>query len=69
MTNHLWDYTEESLKKSRHGKVLLLERQINYGVYLHDKEKVALDEVKRLWHELKLEPKRRRLFEVLIWGK
>lgn len=66
---HVWDYDIKSLKKSKRGQLLLLERQINYGVYPSDKEKIKLSEVKRHWNELNIEPKRRRLLELLIWKK
>jgi len=66
---HVWDYDIKTLKKSKAGRLLLLERQINYGVYLSDKEKIKLSEVKKHWSELNIEPKRRRLLELLIWNK
>lgn len=69
MAYHVWDYDIKKLKKSKWGKLLLLERQINYGMYLPDKDKIKLSEVKKHWRELNLEPKRKRLFEFLIWGK
>lgn len=69
MAYHVWDYDIKELKKSKWGKLLLLERQINYGMYLQDKDKIKLSEVKKYWRELNLEPKRKRLFEFLIWGK
>lgn len=66
---HAWDYDLNKLKKSKWGKLLLLERQINYGMYISDKDKIKLSEVKKNWNKLNLEPKRKRLFELLIWGK
>lgn len=66
---HIWDYDIEELKKSESGRRLILERQINYGVYLSDKEKIKLSEVKKHWHELQIDPRRRRLLQLLIWGK
>jgi len=65
----IWDYDKKELEKSEQGRVLILERQINYGFYLSDKEKIKLSEVKRYWNKLNLEPSRRKLFELLIWGK
>lgn len=65
----VWDYDIKKLKKSKLGRLLLLERQINYGVYPSDKEKISLSQVKRNWQKLKIEPKRRRLFKLLIWEK
>jgi hypothetical protein len=66
---HVWDYNLNELKKSTQGRLLILERQINYGIYLSDKEKISLKDVKRNWHKLNIDPQRRRFFELLIWGK
>lgn len=65
----IWDYDIKQLKRSKMGQLLMLERQINYGIYTSDKEKINLQEVKKNWPNLNLEPKRKRLFELLIWGK
>lgn len=65
----IWDYDINELKKTKSGRLLILERQINYGIYPSDKEKISLKEVKNHWEELNIEPLRRRLFELLIWGK
>ncbi|MBI4035676.1 hypothetical protein HY383_01880 [Candidatus Daviesbacteria bacterium] len=65
----IWDYDINKLKKTKSGRLLILERQINYGIYPSDKEKIDLKEVKKHWHDLNLEPSRKRLFEFLIWGK
>lgn len=66
---YIWDYDVNKLKKSKQGRLLLLERQINYGIYMSDREKISLSEVKKHWQELNLEPQRKRLFELLIWGR
>jgi len=65
----LWDYDLEDLKKSKspRAKILLLERQINYGV--EEEEKINLANVKKYWDKLQLFPRKRRLFEYLIWKK
>jgi hypothetical protein len=67
----LWDYDLKEVKKSKseRAKILLLERQINYGV--DDGEKIRLADVKKYWDELDLFPLKRRLFEYLIrkWNK
>lgn len=63
----IWDYDIKELKKTKSGKRLILERQINYGVF--GKEKINLKEVKRNWSRLDIEPKRKRLMKLLIWGK
>lgn len=64
----VWDYDIDELKKTEQGRILLLERLINYGIYLKDKEKLNLKKVKKYWHQLKIEPRRRRLLRYLIWG-
>ena len=65
----IWDYNPEDLKKSQSGRLKILERMINYGIYPSDKEKIPLAEVKKNWEKLYLDPSRKRLFEFLIWGK
>lgn len=62
----VWDYDKKILQKSHKGKILLLERKINYGP---GKEKIKLSEVKKNWNKLQLFPLRKRLLELLIWGK
>lgn len=62
----VWDYDIEKLKKSKRGRILLLERMINYGP---GKERIKLSEVKEYWSQLNLNPLAQRLFELLIWGK
>jgi len=66
---HVWDYDIKELKKSEYGRRLLLERQINYGVYPSDKEKIKLLDVKKYWKKLNIDPNRRRLLRLLIWNK
>lgn len=63
----LWDYNENELKKSEKGRILLLERKINFGFYLSDKVKIKLSEVKKYWKKLNLDSSRRKLFELLLW--
>jgi len=65
----IWDYDISELKNTESGRVKILERMINYGVYPSDNEKISLKLVKKYWDKLELEPKRKRLFELLIWGK
>ncbi len=67
----IWDYDKKELEKTEEGRILILERMINYGAYPNDTEKIPLKEVKEHWEILKdrLEPRRRALFELLIWGK
>jgi hypothetical protein len=66
---YLWDYDKKELEKSEKGRMLTLERQINYGFYLTDKVKIKLSEVKKYWNKLNLEPSRRKLFKLLLWGE
>lgn len=62
-----WDYDVNELRKTEKGRILLLERMINYGP---DKdEKIKLSDVKKYWDKLELFPLRKRLLELLIWGK
>lgn len=63
---HLWDYREKDLKKTAWGQRLILERMINYGP---GRRKISLKEVKKNWNVLDIDPLRRRLFRLLIWGK
>ncbi|MBI2431147.1 MAG: hypothetical protein HYV39_03975 [Candidatus Levybacteria bacterium] len=69
MSSNLWDYDEKELQKTEKGRIFILERKINYGVYPSDKEKIKLSLVKKYWDKLQIEPLRRRLFELLLWGK
>lgn len=67
MKSYLWDYDYNELKKTKSGRLLILERMINYGP---DKgEKIDLSEVKKNWKNLHLDPLNKRLMELLIWGK
>jgi len=63
----VWDYNEEELKKTETGRILLLERSINYGP--KKGEKIALSLVKKYWDKINLFPNNKRLMELLIWGK
>jgi len=66
---HLWDYDKKTLQKTKGGRLLMLERMINYGFYLSDTTKIKLSEVKKYWSRLNLESSRRKLFKLLLWGK
>lgn len=63
----VWDYDENELKKTEKGRILLLERQINYGP--RKETKIKLTDVKKYWKQLHLLPRSRKLMELLIWGK
>ena len=64
---NIWDYDIKELRKTRSGRLLILERMINYGP---DKdEKISISEVKKDWDKLHLDPLKKRLMELLIWGK
>lgn len=63
----MWDYDINELRKSKWGRKLILERMINYGP--DEGEKIKLSEVKKNWNKLEIDPDRRRLFKLLIWGK
>lgn len=63
---YLWDYDEKELKKTEKGRIFILERMINYGP---GKKKIKLADVKKYWDKLHLFSLRKRLMELLIWGK
>lgn len=63
----VWDYNRKELEKTKQGKLLLLERMVNYGP--KKGEKISLKKVKKYWNKLNLFPKNKRLMELLIWGK
>lgn len=65
---HVWDYDEKELKKTEKGRILILERMINYGVYLKDKDRLPLPLVKKYWNKLRIDVGRRRFLKFLIWG-
>lgn len=65
---HVWDYDESELKKTEKGRILMLERMINYGVYLKDKERLPLNLVKKYWNKLRIDVERRRFLKFVIWG-
>lgn len=69
MKSYLWDYDYDELKKTKSGRLLILERMINYGIYESDKEKISLSEVKKNWDKLNIEPARKKLLEFLIQDK
>ena len=50
--NNLWDYDKKELEKTEEGKMKILERTINFGVYLKDKEKIKVEEVKKYWNKM-----------------
>ncbi|KKQ36680.1 MAG: hypothetical protein US54_C0059G0011 [Candidatus Roizmanbacteria bacterium GW2011_GWA2_37_7] len=60
----VWDYDPKELKKTEKGRILLLERQINYGP--EKGEKIILSDVKKYWDELNLAPKRKKLMQLFI---
>jgi hypothetical protein len=63
---HIWDYREKDLKKTEWGRMHILEHMINYGP---GRSKISLSQVKKYWNKLNLDPLRRRLLKLLIWGK
>lgn len=63
---HIWDYREKDLKKSTWGRKYILENMINMGP---GRRKISLSQVKKLWNQLDIDPLRRRLLKLLIWGK
>lgn len=65
----IWDYDIKELKKTKSGRLLILERMINYGP--SKGEKISLSEVKNNWDKIKdsIYPLQKQLLELLIWGK
>lgn len=62
----VWDYDPKELQKTESGRILLLERMINYGP---GKEKIKLADVKKYWDKLHIDKARKTLLELLIWNK
>lgn len=63
---YLWDYDEKQLQKTEKGRIFLLERMLNYG---RGEKNIKLSDVRKYWDKLHLFPLRKRLYELLIWGK
>jgi len=63
----MWDYDINKLRKTKYGRLLILERMLNYGP--DEGEKISLSQVKKYWSKLNLDPLKKQLFEMLIWGK
>ena len=66
---HIWDYDKKQLEQTKEGRIKILELMINYGVYLKDKQKIPIKQVKKYWTRLKLDPERCNYLKFLIWGK
>ncbi|MBI2641765.1 hypothetical protein HYW87_04205 [Candidatus Roizmanbacteria bacterium] len=64
----MWDYDINKLKKTERGRILILERLINYGP-TEKREKIKLSLVKKYWSQLDLYEPQRHMLELLIWGK
>lgn len=60
----VWDYDPEVLKKTEKGRILLLERQINYGP--EPGHKISLEAVRTYWNNLTILPKRKKLLELFL---
>lgn len=63
----IWDYDIKELRKTKSGRLLILERMINYGP--SKGEKINLSEVKKNWNKLNIDPDRKELLKLLIWDK
>lgn len=53
-------------KKTQEYRIWYLNQLINFGL---NGEKLDLNEVKRNWNELSLDPKRKVFLRFLIWNK
>jgi len=65
----MWDYDENKLKKIESGRVKILERLINFGVYLKNKEKLPITDIKKYWSVLKIDPDKKKFLKFIIWAK
>lgn len=65
----IWDYDIKELKKTKQGRLKILERMINYGIFRGDRGKIDLSQVKKYWNKLTIDPDRRRLLKYLVWGR
>ena len=65
--SYLWDYDRKELEKTEKGRILILERMINYGP--EEGEKIKLEDVKKYWDQLHLYHLQKKLLSLLIWGK
>ena len=65
---NLWDYDESQLRRTKQGRMLILERLINYGP-TKSGEKINLKLVKKYWDKLDLYEPQKHLLELLIWKK
>lgn len=63
----VWDYLVSKLKRSEKGRILILERQINFGPDSSRGEKIKLADVRKYWNRLNLFPHQKRLLEHLLW--
>ncbi|OGK10202.1 hypothetical protein A2767_02005 [Candidatus Roizmanbacteria bacterium RIFCSPHIGHO2_01_FULL_35_10] len=63
----IWDYDKKELEKTETGRILILERMINYGP--DPNERIKLSEVKKYWDRLDLYEAPKHLLELLIWKK
>ena len=61
----LWDYDEKELQKTEEGRIFMLERMINYGVYLNG-PKIKSGELMKYWYKLQIDPDRHHLLELIL---
>jgi len=66
---HLWDYDQKKLEKSKEGKIKIIERMINFGIYPSDKKKLPVKLIKKYWSKLKIDPSRRKFLNFILWEK
>ncbi len=65
----MWDYDENKLKKTESGRVKILERMINFGIYLKNKEKLPISDIKKYWNILKIDSDKKKFLKYIIWAK
>ena len=64
--SNLWDYDKKELEKTEEGRIKILERMINFGVYLKDKEKIPVNYLIKYWKKLHIEPGRRHFLKFIM---
>lgn len=62
-----WDYSKKSARKqAEKDEKWELERLINFGLGRKKLKKALL---KKYWHELNIDPQKRRALEIIVWNK
>lgn len=66
VTMYNWSTDEKELMKNKEKHAIWkLEQMVNFGL---GGEKISEGELKKYWERLTLDPKRRKFFELLLYG-